>query len=231
MTYSRSRPSPRFLELLDQYRAMHRDGDARHGMAAEHTFDGRSLPRQAYRIRRLIAATGARTLLDYGSGKGKQYLPNGIMENGVVRWNSMQEYWGVESIRCYDPGYPPFSTLPEGRFDGVVCTDVLEHCPEDDMAWIVGGLFGFARRFVFANVACYPAIKTLPNGENAHCTIRPIEYWRELFEKAAAAGERGVLWDVWADLPSGNTTREERFGNFETRPAAAPGRTPLWRMG
>jgi len=36
---------------------------------------------------------------------------------------------------------------------------------------------------------------------------------------------------VWADLPSGNTTREERFGNFETQPAAAPGRTPLWRMG
>jgi hypothetical protein len=53
------------------------------------------------------------------------------MENGVVRWNSMKEYWGVESIRCYDPGYPPFSTLPEGRFDGVICTDVLEHCPEE----------------------------------------------------------------------------------------------------
>lgn len=231
MSYSRSNPSPRFRELLDQYRAMHRDGDVRRGTPAEQTFDGKSLPRQAARIRKLIQRSDAKTLLDYGSGKGSQYLPAKIMDNGVAIANSIQQYWGVESIRCYDPGHVPFSALPEGRFDAVVCTDVLEHCPEDDMAWIVGGLFGFARRFVFANVACYPAIKTLPNGENAHCTIRPIEYWRELFEKAAAAGERGVLWDVWADLPSGNTTREERFGNFETQPAAAPGRTPLWRMG
>jgi hypothetical protein len=66
----------------------------------------------------------------------------------------------------------PFSALPEGRFDGVVCTDVLEHCPEEDLPWIVGELFGYARLFVFANVACYPAAKKLPNGENAHCTIR-----------------------------------------------------------
>src|ERR1043166_5144177 len=110
MTYSRSRPSPRFLELLDQYRAMHRDGDARHGMAAEHTFDGRSLPRQAYRIRKLIAATGARTLLAYGTGKGKQYLPNGIMENGVVDGTGMMQFGGVHSPPCRPRGSPPFST-------------------------------------------------------------------------------------------------------------------------
>jgi hypothetical protein len=230
MTYNRNNPSPRFRELLEQYRAMHRDGDVRRGTPAEQTFDGKSLPRQAQRIKKLIQRTGAKALLDYGSGKGKQYLPAGIMENGVVRWNSMQEYWGVASIRCYDPGYPPQSALPEGRFDGVVCTDVLEHCPEDDMPWIVGELFGYARLFVFANVACYPAMKTLPNGENAHCTIRPVEYWRELFEKAAAAGASGVLWDVWADKPDGAATREEHIGNFEAQPPAAPGRTPLWRM-
>jgi len=230
MTYSRSNPSLRFRELLEQYRSMHREGDVRRGTSAEQTFDGKSLPRQAQRIKKLIQRTGAKALLDYGSGKGKQYLAAGIMENGVVRWNSMQEYWGVESIRCYDPGYAPHSTLPEGRFDGVVCTDVLEHCPEDDMPWIVGELFGYARLFVFANVACYPAMKTLPNGENAHCTIRPVEYWRELFEKAAAAGASGVLWDVWADKPDGAATREEHIGNFEAQPPAAPGRTPLWRM-
>jgi len=212
---------------------MHRDGDVRRGTPAEQTFDGRSLPRQAPRIKKLIARTGARTVLDYGSGKGRQYLPAGIMENGVVRWNSMQEYWGVESIRCYDPGHLPFCVLPEGRFDGVICTDVLEHCPEDDLPWIVGELFGFARLFVFANVACYPAIKTLPNGENAHCTIRPVEFWRGLFDKAAAATS-GVLWEVWADTRRDAAREELRIANFEAAPAApaapAPGRIPLWRM-
>jgi len=231
MTYSRSRPSPRFGELLEQYRAMHRDGDVRRGTPAQQTFDGKSLPRQAPRIRELIQRTGARTLLDYGSGKGMQYLPAGIMENGVVRWNSMQEYWGVESIRCYDPGYPPFSALPEGRFDAVVCTDVLEHCPEGDLPWIVAELFGYARLFVFANVACYPAAKTLPNGENAHCTIRAVEFWRALFDNAAV-GASGVLWDVWADTPLDKSRQEVRIGSFEPAPEAAPppSRIPLWRM-
>ena len=177
--YSRSNPSPRFVELLEQYRAMHREGDVRRGTPAEHTFDGKSLPRQASRIKKMIERSGARTILDYGRGKGRQYLPAGIMENGAVRWNSMQEYWGVASIRCYDPGHAPFSALPEGQFDGVVCTDVLEHCPEEDLPWIVGELFGYARLFVFANVACYPAAKTLPNGENAHCTVQPASWWGE----------------------------------------------------
>jgi hypothetical protein len=241
MTYSRANPSPRFAELLEQYRAMHRDGDARRGTPAEQTFDGKSLPRQASRIKKLIGHSGARTILDYGSGKGRQYLPAGIMENGVVRWNSMQEYWGVESIRCYDPGHAPFSALPEGQFDGVVCTDVLEHCPEEDLPWIVGELFGYARLFVFANVACYPAAKTLPNGENAHCTIRPVEFWQALFQNAAgaasenaAAGAAGVPWEVWADTPADAARQEVRIGSFEWAPAgpppAAPGRVPIWRM-
>lgn len=104
MTYRRSNPSPRFRELLDQYRAMHRDGDVRRGTPAEQTFDGKSLPRQAQRIKGLIERTSAKALLDYGSGKGRQYLPAKTVDNGVILANSMQEYWGVESVRCYDPG-------------------------------------------------------------------------------------------------------------------------------
>ena len=236
MNYSRSNPSPRFRELLEQYRAMHRDGDVRRGTPAEQTFDGKSLPRQAQRIRKLIQRTGAKTLLDYGCGKGRQYQPAKILDNGAVIANSIQEYWGVESIRCYDPGHAPFSALPEGRFDGVVCTDVLEHCPEEDLPWIVGELFGYARLFVFANVACYPAAKKLPNGENAHCTIRPVEFWKEIFGKSAAAGGN-PLWEVWADTPLNDSRREERIGNFEPQPEAPPAlpqapanRIPLWRM-
>lgn len=226
--YTRSNPSPRFRELVEQYRVMHRDGDPRKGIAPAKMFDGHSLPRQAHRIRRLISRTGARSILDYGSGKGMQYARCPILENGVARWNSMQEYWGVESIRCYDPGYPHFAELPEGRFDGVVCTDVLEHCPEQDLGWIVGELFGYARQFVFANVACYPAMKTLPNGENAHCTIREVEFWRELFERAAASSS-GVVWEVWADMPRGGGLGEVRIGDFDGG-AEAPPRVPLWRM-
>ncbi len=93
----------------------------------------------------------------------------------------------MSEIRCYDPGYAPFSELPEGDFDGVICTDVLEHCAEEDMGWILDELFGFARKFVFANVACFPARKTLPSGGNAHCTIKPAKWWDAQVGRAAAA--------------------------------------------
>lgn len=228
---SRSNPSPRFTELLGHYRQMHREGDVRHGLRAAETFDGRSLPRQAQRIRVLIGKTAAKTILDYGCGKGTQYRPAAITENGVARWNSMQEYWGVDSIACYDPAYEPFSKLPEGTFDGVICTDVLEHCPEEDLEWIVTELFSYARKFVFANVACYPAKKTLPSGENAHCTIIPADRWRTLFESVALRFPE-ILWEVWADVVRGDAHQEVRAANFPAEPSAAPSRprTPVWRF-
>ena len=231
MTHSRRNPSQRFLDLVAQYRRMHLEGDTRHGLAPAETFDGRSLPRQASRIRNLIAATGAKTILDYGCGKGSQYRPAPVTENGVPRWNSIQEYWGVDAITCYDPGYTPFSRIPEGQYDGVICTDVLEHCPEQDLGWIIDELFGYATRFVFANVACYPARKTLPNGENAHCTIISVERWKELFESAAAKRPE-LLWELWADVPRAQGHEEARVANFvpRTSPVSAPKRVPTWKF-
>lgn len=216
MSYSRQNPSPRFVQLIEQYRSMHRHGNPVKGIAAKDMFAGESLPRQAGRIKALIARTGARTILDYGSGKGVQYLARQVTENGVPRWDSIQEYWGVSSIRCYDPGYEPIATPPQGKFDGVVCTDVLEHCPEEDLAWMVEELFAFADRFVFANVACFPALKTLPNGENAHCTIRPVDYWCALFE-ATASRFAGLAWDLWADVQHGSAFAEARCGSLAPR--------------
>jgi hypothetical protein len=220
VSYSRQSPSPRYLELLDQYRRLHREGNPAKGVPAAAMFNGMSLPRQAHHIRALVAHTAARTLLDYGSGKGAQYLDREIREDGVVKWRSIQEYWGVDSIRCYDPGYEPHAALPSGRFHGVVSTDVLEHCPEEDLAWIVAELFAYGERFVFANVACFPAVKVLPSGENAHSTVRPVDYWRALFE-ACAAGCPGVLWEMRADVLRNDELAEVRCGNF------APPENPL----
>ena len=179
--YNRRNPSARYRRLLELYGEMHTRGEAIRGIAPEHTFAGTSLEPQVQHIRRLVAETGARSILDYGSGKGAQY-----------RFESMEQYWGVERIVCYDPGYAPFSRLPEGKFDGVICTDVLEHCPEEDLNWIVDELFAFATKFVFASVACHPAKKRLPNGENAHCTVRPPQFWQELFAKRQSK----LVWEV-----------------------------------
>jgi hypothetical protein len=185
-SYTRGSPSPRYRELLSQYRHLHVHGEQRMNLPAEKTYNGRSLPRHAPRIKALVDAHQARTLLDYGAGKGHQYRPMEVrLADGRV-FGSIPEFWGVDSVTCYDPAYEPFSRMPAGTFDGVICTDVLEHCPEQDIPWILGELFGFARQFVFANVACYPAMKHLPNGENAHCTVRPADWWREQLQRASS---------------------------------------------
>ncbi|MDH4275967.1 MAG: class I SAM-dependent methyltransferase [Gammaproteobacteria bacterium] len=178
-------PSARYIELLEQYRKLHHEGDAAQGLPGAKMFPGTALFPQAPRIAQLIAETHTETLLDYGCGKGLQYEVAYDAPDGK-HWTSVQHYWGIQSIRCYDPAYLPHSQKPAGQFDGVISTDVLEHCPEEDLPWILETLFTYARKFVFVNAACYPAVKNLPNGENAHSTVKPPQWWGDLFVKVAA---------------------------------------------
>jgi hypothetical protein len=217
--YSRENPSPRYRELTQLYRQMHAEGEQFLKIPPEQTFPGLSLPSQAGRIKRLVSATGAANILDYGSGKGMQYDLRGIKaEDGNV-YDSIQDYWDVDFIQCYDPSFTPFSKLPAGKFDGVISTDVLEHCPEEDLRWIIEEIFSFADKFVFANVACYPAKKRLPTGENAHCTIQPPEWWKALIA-AIAARHPGVAWEFWIqwreDAPGGPRLLETRLSSEDS---------------
>ncbi len=197
MSYSRSNPSPRYVSLVAMYREMHFEGEKFLGIPPEKTFPGQSLPPHAGRIKSHIDKFGAKTLLDYGCGKGIQYKPNPVKVSDGRSFNSIPEFWGV-TVALYDPAYTPYSELPQGKYDGVISTDVLEHCPEDDVDWIVDEIFGYANKFVYANVACYPASKRLPNGENAHTTIKPTEYWSSVF-KLAAKKHGNLPWTLVID--------------------------------
>ena len=176
--YTRDHPSPEYLEMVEMYATLHQEGaeserkrEAKR--TAAKTFPGKMLMEQATPIRDMIARTRSRSVLDYGCGKGEAYQQKDIELLDGEKVPSVQEYWKLETIHCYDPGYEPFSQLPTERFDGVICIDVLEHITETDLGWVIEELFSEASRFVFATIACYPALKNLPNGQNAHCKIRP----------------------------------------------------------
>lgn len=147
--------------VLAMYRDMHRNPKR---------FRGKSLLFHTDAIGAAIEHHQARSLLDYGSGKGYQYTTARV-----------HEAWGVPLPTCFDPGYPPFSSRPTGRFHGVICTDVLEHVPPHDIDHVVADLFLYAERFVFAAISTRRARKTLPDGRNCHLTIRPLAWWREKF--------------------------------------------------
>jgi hypothetical protein len=203
MNYSRANSSAEYRELQAMYRQMHEHGEQFLGRPADATFPGFTLDRHRVRVKDLIMQTGAKTVLDYGCGKGAQYAPRIVKDEAGNRWDSVIDYWDIDELVCYDPAYEKYSHVPEGEFDAVVCTDVLEHCPEPDLPWIVAEILGYATKFVFFSIACYPAKKRLPDGRNAHITIKPLDWWRALITHAAKA-RPGVLWV--ACVESGDAT-------------------------
>ncbi|MEM7430163.1 MAG: class I SAM-dependent methyltransferase [Pseudomonadota bacterium] len=191
---SRENPSQRYMDLLASYKQMHAKGyeqtfgdGRRRKVEAKNAFSGDQLPKYIPHIKQLVAKTGARSIIDYGAGKGSHY---GIVEikdpAGKVLATSLADFWGIETITLYDPGVPDYDVLPTGTHDGLISTDVLEHIPRADAPWVVEEMFSLAEKFVFANVACYPAVTRLPDGSNAHETVQHPQWWAGLFEATAA---------------------------------------------
>lgn len=143
-------------------------------------FPGHSLARHAGEIAALIDKTKAKTLLDYGSGKGRQYMDGSI----AARWGAMPV--------LFDPAVRGLDARPGGTFDGVICTDVLEHIPEDEVEAVVSDIFGFADKFVFLSICTREARKTLPDGRNCHLTVKPEQWWLSLIARL----NPGLLYEV-----------------------------------
>ncbi len=141
-----------YEEYIDQYRIIHQEGP--YGNAR----------RLADFLRPYLEASGASTVLDYGCGRG------GLFER--LR---------VPKPYSYDPAVPEYSDrckLP-ARVDLVLCLDVLEHIPEAYLPIVLSDIVSFSDNAIFV-VSTFLAAKLLPNGENAHCTLRTEEWWYEL---------------------------------------------------
>lgn len=140
-------------ELIAQYRKLHESGPY-----------GRGDQQVTETLARWIAGSGVRveSALDYGAGQSMlldYLLPS-----------------AVEKVR-YDPAIPEIAEKPQGRFDLVTCTDVMEHIPEVEITELLSEIAGYAFVALFV-IYLGKASTILPNGENAHCTQRPTEWWQ-----------------------------------------------------
>ena len=173
--YNRTKPSKDYVELLSEYKELHKDSKY---------FNGICLRSHIHTISNVIFNEGAKSLLDYGCGKGILYdkekcktMP--INEKKQTLNKPLQTMWKLDYHSLYDPAYPKHSKLPKGKYDAVICTDVIEHIDEKDADWILEEIFSYARKFVFLTIACYKALKTFKDGRNVHVNIKTPEYWTE----------------------------------------------------
>lgn len=164
------------MDLTEQYKQLHAEGH----------MSGSALDPFISDVRRSIQRTDARTVLDYGCGKASSYRPR----KGCVAC------WGNTLIYLYDPAIPEFAELPRGTFDGIICTDVIEHFEEVAVYETLDWIFTHATRFVFLSTCCRAANLKLPDGTNAHKTIRPEQWWMKVVQESWRRSRHNVLYDL-----------------------------------
>ena len=141
-------------ELIENYKQLH----------AEKVWGNSSEYQLGYIQRALSdAAFSPRRILDFGCGQSR-----------LVDW--LAAIHGATPLR-YDPAIPAHATRPKGPVEFVICNDVMEHIPEENVDHILGEIRALSPNCFFA-IDCFSAGTTLPNGENAHCTVQPPRWWR-----------------------------------------------------
>jgi SAM-dependent methyltransferase len=173
--------SPYYLESVDAGRRFQQENKS---------WAGYDVVKYQKLIKDLVDRYGAKTILDYGCGKGLQYkekLPYGMIAGQPIpedQWQTFDQYLGVQ-VYCYDPCVEGFETPPpaDAKFDGVICTQVLNNIPDDDMTWVRETLQGHAEKFCFIGLNFQRVAKgkkTIYNPEY-FCVTRTREFFRSYY--------------------------------------------------
>lgn len=136
-------------------------------------------------VLRVAERLDATSALDYGCGQG-------TLGAHAKRMTDIP-------FASYDPAVPQFAADPEPA-DLVVCTDVMEHVEPAYLHNVLDHIMQLARKGVYFEIACREALRTLPDGRNAHILIQPPEFWFQaisqyftVLEYLAAPGHSVVI--------------------------------------
>ena len=163
-------PSQDYYDLIDSYKKLHEQ---------EGKFKGISLIPLVPTLIKIVKDNDCKTLLDYGCGKAIPYDKERCRE--VDLRNPIQELCSLESFDLYDPAYEKYATLPDKKYDIVVCTDVLEHIAEQDIDYVLTEILSHSKKIVFLNISCQPALKHFKEGKfkgkNVHISVFDPSWW------------------------------------------------------
>lgn len=157
-------------------------------------------------IKDLVVRYNAKTILDYGCGKGLQYVDKLPYEENAP-WQTLDEWLGVEVYK-YDPCVEGFQIPPPPgtKFDGVIVSQVLHTIPDLDMSWVREELESYTEKF------CLITLNFQKQAKGKKFIYEP-EYFkeprtREFFKKHYQNWQSGNLhwwfkdrmhYDTWID--------------------------------
>lgn len=174
---SKNKYSQNYYNVISKYKGFHINGTDK--LSGPKTFLGHSLVKWIVKIKDIIILSSSKSIIDYGCGKAFLYEKKINILNRDYR--NLQEYWDLQDIYLYDPAVEKYSEEPTKRADGIICTDVIEHIPEEDIITFINDLFKLANKFIFVVIATVPASKYFDDGRNIHLCIKTENEWKGIF--------------------------------------------------
>ena len=144
--------------ITDAYREQNRQ------LHAERPDYGAGSARWAKRVADICILYGCNSVLDYGCGKA-------ALEPAVAQFRPWLRW------QNYDPAIEGLGA--KSPADLVACTDVLEHVEPALLEDVLRDIREHTGKAVFLNIATRPAVKTLPDGRNAHLIVETPDWWLE----------------------------------------------------
>ena len=113
----------------------------------------------------LASRLRAKTVLDYGCGKG-------ALKDSIDKRHKLRKL----EVREYDPGIVGKDKMPEPA-DLVACLDVIEHLEPECLLDVLKHLESLARTGLLLVIALYPSNTLLPDGRDSHLILESPEWW------------------------------------------------------
>jgi hypothetical protein len=129
----------------------------------------------------------AKTLLDYGCGKGHQY---------TQKSPPFDQRCGFNNAFLYDPCVSYYSKPPRSnrKFDAIICLQVIRHIPDQDIQWLKELFERTAKKFVLIG-EFDPTFKQKPKKvTNTDSESRTIDFYQEAFADWDSPAELYFHW-------------------------------------